>query len=53
MNKDNGCEDLLKPRNDRGEFYTEKTDVRHQKAELKEVKRTRCERGRDVNRNEV
>lgn len=52
MNKDNGCEDLLKLRKDRGEFYTKKKDVRHQNAELKEVKRTR-ERGRDVNRNEV
>lgn len=43
VNKDNRCEDLLKWRNDRGEFYAKKTDVRHQKAELKEVKRTRCE----------
>lgn len=52
VNKDNRCEDLLKMRSDRGEIYTKKTEVRHQKTRVKGGKKDTA-RERNVNRSEV
>lgn len=51
MNTENGCEGRLKMRNDRGEFYSRTTGVRHQKTRVEGGKKDTS--ARDVHRNKV